>query len=326
MKELTVTQEQPLGPELRSVVQEKLRELMAANPKIVALDADLSSASLWQHLSHDFPERFINMGIAEANMIGVASGLSITGYTPWIHSFAPFVTRRVFDQLYLSGGYAQTTLNIYGSDPGFCVGPNGGTHTSFEDVALVRSIPHAVICDASDNVQMAYLVEALSKESGIHYLRGNRKAVHQLYPSDERFEIGQAKCLRKGQDILLVATGQLVYETLLVAQKLAAKGISVEVLDMFTIKPLDEKQLAKSLKGKGLIMTIENHSITGGLGSTVAEYLAEHPTSIAFERIGVVESFGQVGAAEELQKAFNLDENGIEQQVMAKWQKVSPSL
>ena len=266
---------QEAGRELRDCVVETLQELMKDDDKITALEADLGGASGFTKIKKTNPERFIQCGIAEANMMGVAAGLSLTGFKPFTHTFAPFATRRVFDQLFLSGAYAGNTINVYGSDPGFSVASNGGTHTAWEDVALIREIPGAVICDPADDVQMEWIIKEFLKMEGIHYVRSNRKAVRNVYKKGSSFKIGQGNILKEGKDILIIAAGQLVSEALDCAEELEKEGYSVEVIDMFTIKPLDEKLLIKEAKGKSKIVTIENHSIYGGLGSAVSEVIAE---------------------------------------------------
>lgn len=297
---------QEAGRELRDCVVETLQELMKDDDKITALEADLGGASGFTKIKKTNPERFIQCGIAEANMMGVAAGLSLTGFKPFTHTFAPFATRRVFDQLFLSGAYAGNTINVYGSDPGFSVASNGGTHTAWEDVALIREIPGAVICDPADDVQMEWIIKEFLKMEGIHYVRSNRKAVRNVYKKGSSFKIGQGNILKEGKDILIIAAGQLVSEALDCAEELEKEGYSVEVIDMFTIKPLDEKLLIKEAKEKSKIVTIENHSIYGGLGSAVSEVIAENGISVPVKRIGVKEKFGQVGTAEFLQEEFGL--------------------
>lgn len=306
-----------MGPELRSCVVSAISELMAEDETIVALEADLGAASGWNQLAAADPKRFINVGIAEANMIGVAAGLSLTGYTPFVHTFGPFATRRVFDQLFLSGGYSKNTINIYGSDPGFAVGHNGGTHTTWEDVALLRMIPQAVICDAADAVQMKWIIKKFSQIPGIHYVRGNRKSVPTIYEEGTEFQLGKGNVLVEGEDVLIVAAGQLVSEALTVSKELAREGISCEVIDMFTIKPLDRELIIKEVQGKKKVVTVENHSITGGLGSAVAEVLAEEPVAVPLLRIGVNEQFGQVGTPEYLQEAYGLTSKQIKQTILS---------
>lgn len=306
---------QEAGRELRDCVVETLQELMKDDAKITALEADLGGASGFTKIKKTNPERFIQCGIAEANMMGVAAGLSLTGFKPFTHTFAPFATRRVFDQLFLSGAYAGNTINVYGSDPGFSVASNGGTHTAWEDVALIREIPGAVICDPADDVQMEWIIKEFLKMEGIHYVRSNRKAVRNVYKKGSSFKIGQGNILKEGKDILIIAAGQLVSEALDCAEELEKEGYSVEVIDMFTIKPLDEKLLIKEAKGKSKIVTIENHSIYGGLGSAVSEVIAENGISVPVKRIGVKEKFGQVGTAEFLQEEFGLTAKQIKETI-----------
>lgn len=306
---------QEAGRELRDCVVETLQELMKDDDKITALEADLGGASGFTKIKKTNPERFIQCGIAEANMMGVAAGLSLTGFKPFTHTFAPFATRRVFDQLFLSGAYAGNTINVYGSDPGFSVASNGGTYTAWEDVALIREIPGAVICDPADDVQMEWIIKEFLKMEGIHYVRSNRKAVRNVYKKGSSFKIGQGNILKEGKDILIIAAGQLVSEALDCAEELEKEGYSVEVIDMFTIKPLDEKLLIKEAKGKSKIVTIENHSIYGGLGSAVSEVIAENGISVPVKRIGVKEKFGQVGTAEFLQEEFGLTAKQIKETI-----------
>lgn len=306
---------QEAGRELRDCVVETLQELMKDDDKITALEADLGGASGFTKIKKTNPERFIQCGIAEANMMGVAAGLSLTGFKPFTHTFAPFATRRVFDQLFLSGAYAGNTINVYGSDPGFSVASNGGTHTAWEDVALIREIPGAVICDPADDVQMEWIIKEFLKMEGIHYVRSNRKAVRNVYKKGSSFKIGQGNILKEGKDILIIAAGQLVSEALDCAEELEKEGYSAEVIDMFTIKPLDEKLLIKEAKGKSKIVTIENHSIYGGLGSAVSEVIAENGISVPVKRIGVKEKFGQVGTVEFLQEEFGLTAKQIKETI-----------
>ena len=294
------------GRELRSVVVETLQDIMKTDRQVVALEADLGGASGFTKIAKSNPEQFIQCGISEANMTGVAAGLSLCGYRGFLHSFGPFATRRVYDQLFISGAYAHTTLNVYGSDPGFAAGPNGGTHTTWEDVALMRAIPNAVICDGADEVQLEWIVRTFATMEGIHYFRANRKAVRNIYEKGSTFEMGKGNVLKKGSDVLIISSGQLVSDALDTAQRLEDEGISTEVIDMFCIKPLDEELILKESEGKKAVVTFENHSITGGLGSAVAEVLAEASSHVRFVRHGVSERFGQVGTPEFLQKEFHL--------------------
>lgn len=305
------------GKELRSVVVETLQDLMKSDDKVVALEADLGGASGFTKIKASNPDRFIQCGIAEANMVGVGAGLSVTGFKPFMHTFGPFATRRVFDQIFLSGAYAHTTLNIYGSDPGFTVGPNGGTHTTWEDVAIMRTIPNAIICDPADEVQLSWVLKEFAKLDGIHYVRANRKDVRNVYKEGSSFTIGKGNILKTGTDVLLIVAGQLVSDALDCAEKLESEGISVEVVDMFTIKPIDKELIIKEAAQKKLIVTFENHSITGGLGSAVSEVLSDNAINVKLKRVGVDERFGQVGTPEFLQKEFKLTAEDLEKEIKA---------
>lgn len=302
---------QTLGNELRSVFVDTLDELMSQNPRVIALEADLGSASGFSNLVKQHDKQLLNVGISEANMMGVASGLSLVGYQPFCHTFAPFATRRAFDQLFISGGYAQTTLNIFGSDPGFTVGPNGGTHTSWEDIALMRMIPNSIVCDPADGVQLAWLIKALAKEKGIHYIRANRKAVRQVYEVGATFEIGKGNILKQGHHLAIIAAGQLVSEALDTAEKLSDMGIDATVIDMFSIKPLDDSLITSLSKAHTHVVSIENHSVNNGLGSAIADVIAENGLNIKLLKIGVNERFGQVGSPDYLQNEFGLSADKI---------------
>lgn len=299
------------GKEMRMCVVDTLLSSMEENNKIIALDADLAEASGFKKIKNNKPNNFIECGIAEANMVGVAAGLSLFGYIPFIHSFGPFVTRRVFDQVFVSGAYAHNTINIYGSDPGFCVAQNGGTHTTWEDVALMKTIPNSLICDAADGVQMSWIIENFAKLKGIHYVRGNRKPVKNVYAEGSTFEFGKGNVLAKGNDVLLITSGQLVSDALEAVDRLKENDISVELIDMFTIKPFDKELFLNEVKGKKYVVTFENHSIYGGLGSTVSEIMAENALGIPLKRLGVDEKFGQVGTAKWLQKEYNLTSDDL---------------
>lgn len=309
------------GRELRMSIVETIQELMKSDDTIVALDADLAEPSGFCKIKKSNPERFIQCGISEANMVGVSAGLSVMGFKPFLHSFGPFVTRRVYDQLYISGAYAHTTLHIYGSDPGFTVAQNGGTHTTWEDMALVRAIPNSVICDAADDTQLSWIIKEFAKMEGIHYVRANRKAVRNVYEAGSSFEIGKGNVIKAGTDVLIVVAGQLVSDALDAGDLLDKKGISAEIIDMFTVKPLDKELLLKEAVGKQAIVTFENHSITGGLGSAVAETIAEANVGIKFKRHGVDERFGQVGTAEFLQKEYQLTAEDLVKTVEVRYER-----
>lgn len=294
------------GKELRVVTVESIDAAMDAHKNVVALEADLGGASGFTKLAKSHPDQFVQCGISEANMVGVAAGMSAEGFVPFLHTFGPFATRRVFDQLFLSGAYAHNTLNIYGSDPGFCVGTNGGTHTTWEDMALVRSIPGAVVCDPADETQLRWLIAEFATMEGIHYFRANRKDVRNVYEPGSTFELGRGNVLREGSDVLIIACGQLVSDALDAAEALGTRGIGCEVVDMFCVKPLDEDLVRSESAGKKLVVTFENHGVVGGLGDAVAAVLAEQGAGVRLVRHGVKERFGQVGSPAFLQKEFGL--------------------
>lgn len=295
------------GHELRAAVVNAIQDAIEADEHVVALEADLGGASGWTKIAAAHPGNFVQCGISEANMVGVAAGMSSEGFVPFVHTFAPFATRRVFDQVFLSGAYAHNTVNIYGSDPGFCVGTNGGTHTSWEDMALMRTIPGAVVCDAADETQTYWIVREFARMGqGVHYLRANRKDVRNVYEPGSTFRMGKGSLLREGSDVLIVACGQLVSEALDAAEALRGEGVSCSVVDMFCVKPLDEELLLEQAAGKKLVVTFENHGVIGGLGDACAAVLAEHEGTPRLVRHGVREQFGQVGSPSFLQTEFKL--------------------
>ncbi|MDU4971227.1 MAG: transketolase C-terminal domain-containing protein [Hungatella hathewayi] len=303
------------GKELRIVFVETLQEIMKDNPMILALEADLGGASGFTKIKKTNPEQFIQMGISEANMIGTAAGLSMKGYIPYVHTFAPFTTRRALDQIYLEGAYAHNTINIYGSDPGVCVGANGGTHNSFEDIAIMRSIPQVTVLAPADETQMAWSIREVARREGVHYIRGNRKKNLNIYAPGSEFELGRGNVVREGHDVIIFSYGELLGVAYRAAQNLERDGISAEVVDMFTLKPFDSELVKCELCGKQLAVTFENHSIIGGLGSAVAEVMAETASGIPLKRIGANDRFGQVGTYDYLCKEFGLTEEHLEETI-----------
>ncbi|MNW25543.1 1-deoxy-D-xylulose-5-phosphate synthase [compost metagenome] len=291
--------------EMRQMYANTLMELAKANPNVIGLEADLMSAISTNKIIKEIPEQIINTGIMEANMMGVAAGLSLTGRIPYVHTFGQFATRRTFDQLFISGGYARTNIKILGSDAGVTAEHNGGTHMAFEDLGLVRLIPGAHVYEVSDSTMLRYLLRKIEKEHGIHYIRTIRKNAVKLYPENEVFEEGKAKVLREGGDVTIIASGIMVAESLKAADLLQEQGIEATVIDMFSIKPIDKDLIVKYAEKTKAVVTAENHNVIGGLGSAVAEVLSEHcPTRM--RRIGVHEQFGQVGKLEYLKQFYKL--------------------
>ena len=296
--------------ELRKVYSSTLKEMIEEDKRVYVLEADLAEAISTNTLAESCKENFVNCGIMEANMVGVASGLSLIGKVPFVHTFSPFITRRDFDQVFLSGAYAKTNIKLFGSDPGIYAQHNGGTHTSFEDIALMRTIPGAVVMSVTDSHMFKNLLKQVKDIYGIHYFSGIRKNAYQIYDENETFETGKGKIVRDGKDVTIVACGIMVMEAVKAAEELEKDGISAAVIDMFTIKPIDKELIIKyAEKTKGFV-TAENHNIIGGLGSAVAEVLVENCPKV-LKRVGVQDRFGQVGTLDYLQEEYKLTSSEI---------------
>lgn len=296
--------------EMRQMYANTLLKLAKENPDVIGLEADLMSAISTNKIISEIPNQLINCGIMEANMMGVAAGLSITGKIPFVHTFGQFATRRAFDQLFVSGAYAQTNIKILGSDAGVTAEHNGGTHMTFEDLGLARLIPNVQVYEVSDSTMLEYLLTHLVNDHGIQYIRTIRKNAVKLYDEGETFEAGKGKVLREGDDVTIIASGIMVAESLKAADLLKKQGIEATVIDMFSIKPIDKDLIVKYAGKTGAVVTAENHNVIGGLGSAVAEVLSEHcPTRM--KRIGVKEQFGQVGKVEYLKEVYQLTSRDI---------------
>lgn len=297
--------------EMRLVYSDFLAEMGKSNPALAALEADLSSSMSTNKLATILGERYVNVGIMEQEMIGVAAGLSILGYKPYLHTFGPFASRRVFDQIFLSLGYAQLNATVIGSDAGVSAEMNGGTHMPFEDLALMRLIPKARVYEVSDDIQFRAVLDETLKEDGLNYIRTIRKAPTAIYQGDEDFSKGYC-VLRKGADATIVASGIMVEQALKAADSLKEAGIAVQVIDLFRIKPLHQDLLGL-LAGKPVI-TAENHNRIGGLGSAICELVSTNPATPVY-RVGVDEAFGQVGQQAYLMEVYGLTAEKIEEQV-----------
>ncbi|MDR0525379.1 MAG: transketolase family protein [Spirochaetaceae bacterium] len=302
--------------EMRTAYVETITALAEKNPNIVVLEADLMSCTGTGVFKKAYPDRFINVGIAEANMIGIAAGLSAVGKIPFAASFGSFSGRRVYDQFFLSANYARLNVKLIGTDPGVTAAYNGGTHMPFEDLALMRAVPKLTVIEPSDPVSCGALVKAAAELYGCVYLRIPRKAVPYLYPPEEKFAFGKAKVLKPGKDAGLITLGSLMANNALKAcEILAGQGIDAGVLDILTLKPIDKEAiLTLGSKVKALI-SAENHQIDGGLGSAVAEILAEGGFKGKFARVGIRDEFGEVGTQDYLAKRFGLDPETLAAQV-----------
>jgi len=303
--------------EMRAAYVETLIELARENPDIVILEADLMKATGTGAFAKAFPDRAFNSGVAEANMVGVASGLSAAGKIPFAATFGSFAGRRDYDQFFLSANYARLNVKLVGTDPGVTAKYNGGTHMPFEDLVLMRAVPGLVVLEPSDPVSLAAFVRLAAERYGCVYLRMPRGAADILYPAGEGFEIGKAKVLRPGKDAAIFALGAvMVGEALKAVDALTAHGVSAAVIDVLSLKPLDLETLRKFAGETGRIVTCENGQASGGLAGAVAETLLEEGIAVRFARIGVRDEFGEVGTQEYLQERFGLTAGRIGEAVL----------
>lgn len=296
--------------EMRKAYCRCMMELAEHDPRIVALDADLVSAMGMKPFAEKFPNRMVDCGIQEANMIGVASGLAVQGKIPFAHTFAPFCTRRACDQIFLSVAYNRANVKIVGSDPGITAAYNGGTHMPFEDMGIMRGIPTMTVLEPTDIVMLEDILPQMAKAYGAMYMRLVRKNVKKVYESGSHFEIGKAARLCSGKDVMLIASGYCVSEALTAAQMLRQNGIDAGVMDMFTWKPLDRDAILEAAAECGAIVTAENHNVINGLGSAVAELLVQN-RPVPVEMVGVKDEFGEVGPVNYLRERFALTAESI---------------
>jgi len=297
--------------EMRKAYVDTLLELAEKDRNVVAVEADLASSIGTNKFRDKFPEQFINCGIMEAQMVGLAAGLSLRGKRPFIHTFAAFATRRAFDQVFISLAYSGLQTTILGSDAGISTEFNGGTHMPFEDVALMRTMPNCYVAEPSDEHMMRALIKMSYEKGGLWYIRTTRKKVPQIYNEQETFSCGKAKVVREGKDLMIIASGICVSDALKASEELAEKGISAGVIDMFMINPLDSEAVNKCIDSCGRIITLENHGVVGGLGSAVAEIIAESAKAVKFKRLGVNGRYGQTGSLDFLKKDYGLDVDSI---------------
>ena len=285
------------------------------NPDLVVLDADLASATMTNGFAKAYPERFFDMGIAESDMVGFAAGLATCGKIPFVNSFAMFSAGRAWEQVRNSVAYPGLNVKVVGSHGGLSVGEDGATHQCCEDIALMRTIPGMVVLNPADHYEMKAAVRAAAQYNGPVYIRLGRLAVESCNNNDDyKFEIGKGITLRDGSDITVIATGLMVGEAIKAVDSLAAQGINARLIDMHTVKPLDQELVIKAAKETGHIVTVEEHNIIGGLGEAVAACLCENFPS-PLTRMGVKDVFGHSGPAVDLLKAFGLCAEGIEETV-----------
>lgn len=275
------------------------------NKDLVVMDADLSGSTKTGEFKKVFPERFFNMGIAEQDMYGAAAGLAISGKVVCASTFAMFATGRAFEIIRNSIGYTKANVKICATHAGITVGEDGASHQTFEDIALMRTIPGMTVVNPSDGVSAEKLIEQVVEMYGPAYVRLGRAAVPIVYDEDEEFEIGKAKTIREGNDVTIIATGIMVAEALDAADILKDEGIEARVIDMFTIKPIDTEVIVKAAKETGAIVTAEEHSVIGGLGSAVCEVTAEE-CPVKVRMVGQLDTFGSSGKPEELKKEYHM--------------------
>lgn len=296
--------------EVRQTMAAGLVSAAAKDDRIVVLDADLMSCHSTKCFLEAYPERFINVGIAEANLIGVAAGMAAFGKIPFAFSFAPFATRRCYDQIFISVAYSKLPVKIVGSDPGVMAEANGGTHMPFEDMSIMRAIPHMVCFEPTDATMLEKALPEIIDYPGAVYIRMFRKKAEKIYDDSLEFKLGKAVTLKDGGDVTLVASGIMVARALKAADELKEAGINARVLNIHTWKPIDEDAIVSAAKDTGAIVTCENHTTAGGLGSAVAEVAAEK-CPVPMEFVGVKNSFGEVGKEAYLSEKFGLTVSDI---------------
>ncbi len=289
---------------------EALKKLGAVDPKVLACDADLAHATMSAYFADEYPDRFYNFGIAEADMMAASAGLAQCGYTVFANTFAIFGAGRAFEQVRNAVCYTKANVKVACSHAGPSCGEDGGSHQAVEDISLMRTLPNMTVLVPADAVEMEKAVFAAAKFEGPCYIRTGRLPTDICTTAETPFEIGKANVLRDGKDAAVIACGIMVPQALIAAEKLAEKGISVKVVDMHTIKPLDEEAV-KAAAATGALVTAEEHSIIGGLGSAVSEVLAENSCGVPFERVGIKDRFGQSGKPAALFEEYGLTADAI---------------
>ena len=294
------------GRAFKEVLGETIQRLAEADPDVVYLDADLMGCINMAGWAGEHPDRAVNCGIAEANMIGIAAGMSAVGWKPIVHTFGCFASRRCYDQIFLSGGYAGNSVTVIGTDPGVCAAFNGGTHMPFEDMALYRAIPGAYVFGITDEAMLEGVLPQCVDLPGVKYLRVGRKSSPKVYEKGVRPEIGKGIVVtEKGQDAVIFACGLMVAKALEAAEILEREGIRIAVVDLFSVKPRDEELVAAYAERTGAAVTAENHNKIGGLYSAVSEVLGRR-CPIPVEYVAVEDEFGEVGPQDYLEERFGL--------------------
>ena len=291
--------------EMREVYCQSLIEEAKRNDKIVVVEADLMNCIKTGPFKKAFPDRFFNVGIAEANMVGVSAGLATCGKSPFCSSFGTFATRRCYDQVFISVAYSKQNVKIVGTDPGICAEINGGTHMPLEDMGLMRNIPHMLCVEPTDSAMLKALMPQIIAYEGATYIRLQRKKAETVYDEKDTFDLFKAKTVSKGKDATIIASGIMVSKAVEASKTLKDMGYDVGVINTFTWKPIDEQAIIDCAKNSGAIVVAENHNIRNGLYSAVAEVVvASHP--VPMESVAVMDEFGEVGKMPYLSERFGL--------------------
>lgn len=302
--------------EMRELFSNEIEKIMNENDNIVVLNADLAKPNGFGNLQKKYPDKVINVGIAEQNMACIAAGMSSYGYIPFICTFTPFASRRICDQIAISICYAKQNVKIIGTDPGISAEYNGGTHMSMEDIGVLRSIPNMVIFEPVDNNQLKNLLPQIIDYKGPVYIRMFRKTTPDIFNEDEKFNLFKSKVIKSGEDVSIFCSGIMVSEVLEANKELEKLGINAEIINVHTIKPLDEETVINSAKKTKAVVTAENHNIIGGLRSAVAETLSEN-CPVPLRSIGVRDTFGQVGKMPFLKETYNMTSEDIVNAVLS---------
>ncbi len=302
--------------EMRQLFAQELEKAMSENENIVILNADLAKPNGFSQISEKYKDRAINVGIAEQNMASIAAGMSSYGFIPFICTFTPFATRRMCDQIAISICYAKQNVKIIGTDPGISAEYNGGTHMSFEDIGVLRSIPGIVIFEPADNIQLKNILPQVIDFKGPVYIRMFRKSIPDIFKNDDKFNLFSANTVKEGKDVSIFCSGIMVQETLEANKKLEEMGINAEIINIHTIKPIDEESIINSAKKTGAVVTAENHNIIGGLRSAVSEVLTEN-CPVPLRSVGIRDSFGQVGKMPYLKEVYNMTSKDIVESVIS---------
>ena len=296
--------------EMRKVFAAEIDNIMENNSNVVLINADLARPNGVNKLEEKYKDRCFNVGIAEQNMACVAAGMSSYGFIPFIMTFTPFATRRICDQIAISRAYAKQNVKIVGTDPGISAEYNGGTHMSVEDIGVLRSIPDLVIFEPVDNTQLKLALPKIVEYDGAVYIRMFRKELPDVFDENYKFDLFKADILKEGKDVTIICSGLMVQEVMEANKTLLENGVDAEIINVHTIKPLDEETILKSAKKTGKVIVAENHNIIGGLRSAVCECLSEkYPVKVV--PIGIKDRFGQVGKMPFLKKEYNMDVESI---------------